>query len=453
MNVSSDQSYSFAIGRGTIGGFDWFYTFGPSYVGPKLSQLWKGTRYTVTVVCYNASYSQTATTPPDDVYSDGVHATAAAESGPPRNLVLSLLPQNVALSGLWTEPLDLGLGLLEPFEILYYSLECSTSSNFSQIAGISNVSGTQLTASLQGLTIGRSYFCRVRAVTAAGEGNYSQISGPQLLLGPPSQPVIMSSSSARDSNGMRLTVTWQLPVDTGDSTSSVVLVDQYQVQISNSSSFTYSFSETISPDPSLSANRQQQLISYNTGNSQSLTLMAAIQTWLGSFVFIRVRARTAQGLGNFSAIQSQIIGGSPGAPGQVVLAVSGPLSFNLSWSPPADKGIGPGRAYSLINYIIQLTNAQNLVANLIVDANMTSITIVDFQGSALVRGQKYTAAVQASNDLGTGPLSASQQSVAIGPSQAPANVILCPYNGGTSCSFGVTAFPDPPGALKLRYMP
>jgi hypothetical protein len=156
----SNQTYSFAINGDTIGSFDWFSTFGPPYVGPKLSQLQKGTRYNSPVICYNASYSSSETLPPDDA-PDIVGARAADQSGAPQNLKISFTPQHDALEATWSPPLDAGLGLLEIFAILYYSLECSTHSNFSQILGISNVSGSTLSTSIQGFTVGNSYFCRV----------------------------------------------------------------------------------------------------------------------------------------------------------------------------------------------------------------------------------------------------------------------------------------------------
>ena len=450
MTVSSNQSYSFIIGSETLGGFSLFTTpSSPTFIVSALTQLQKGSQYDLLVVCFNAS----DTVYPTSFQSIGIVSIVAAQSGAPQSLVLSPLPQYASLSASWTAPLDTGLGPGNYFEVLYYSLEFSQFPDFFQIDVIFKVSGGISFSTLQGLLKGKSYYCRIRAVTAAGTGSYSPNVGPQIVLGLPSEPTVASSTSGRDANGLHIMITWRLPLDTGDLSSSLVMVDQYQVQSSNISTFgTFVFSDIIVPDQSLSSQQQQQLISFDTTTSQSASLKALIQTLLGKFLYIRVRAHTVQGWGNFSTVQSQIVGSSPGAPQQVVLAVFRALTLNLSWSPPLDRGLGPGRAFALTSYAVRLTNSQYLQAYSTINPFLTSVLISDFQNSSLVRGEKYYADVQAVNTLGAGPFSASLQSsvVAVGLSQPPSPVILCPYNGGSSCAIGSSSFSDPAGALSLR---
>ena len=452
--LPAEPVQSFAIGGTTLSGFVYFGTYPPPNIPTSLGQLQKGIQYTTIVLCFSSSDSPPTSLLTYDIPPNGETATAATQSGAPQNLVLTTLPQQIALSASWSAPVDTGLGPSIYFQILHYSVELSLSSNFAMLVSVSNISSSQLSAALTGLSKGKTYFCRLRAFTLAGAGNYSQFAGPQTVLGLPSAPTIISSTSGRETTGLRISVTWQLPQDTGDSTSNLILVDQYQVEISNASTLTSSlFVATVVPDLSLSAASQDQLITFDTSASQSAGLNNMIQNSLGSFVYIRVRAHTSLGWGDFSKNQSQIVGSSPGVPGQVELTVCGILSLNLSWNPPQDKGIGPGRFYALTDYVAQLKNSLNVEILISVAPNASSILIESFQDMALTRGQTYYANVQAVNNLGASAFSSSSSqssAMAVGLSLPPNPVLLCSYSGGTSCAIGSSTFSDAPGALKLR---
>ena len=443
-----------------LSGFTFSSTFPPQGVNPDLGPtLEKGKPYTVLVLCFNETDTKRSS---DFTYIDlmsldnvKVSAVATALAGPPLALVIAsvVVSDQVALSISWSAPLDQGLGQSQTVNILNFSLQISQAANFSQIDIATNVAGSQRSTQIQGLIKGRSYYCRIRALTAAGAGDFSDIVGPQTALGLPVPPVILSSMSGRGTSGLYVQLTWQLPGDTGDSTSSLVLIDQYQVQVSNYSNFdAFVFLETIIPDQSLSAQQQQQKISFDSSSSQSSTLKTMIQRSLGTIIYLRVRARSAKGWSEYSSVQHQIVGGSPGLPEDVVLVVYGSLSFNLSWNPPKDKDMGPGNPYPLLRYVVRIKDSNSIESVQTVSATTTYAVITNFADSPLVRGEKYSAEVQAVNDLGASAFASSVNSVgfAVGISTPPANVVLCSYGGGSSCMIGTSSFPDSAGPLKLR---
>ena len=101
------------------------------------TSLRKGQIYKVLVLCFG----QTDTQKSSDITNDDldamenfkVSAVATALSGPPQALTIKLAvaADQVALEVSWSAPLDQGLGLLQPVNILNFSVQISQTANFS----------------------------------------------------------------------------------------------------------------------------------------------------------------------------------------------------------------------------------------------------------------------------------------------------------------------------------
>lgn len=69
----------------------------------------------------------------------------------------------------------------------------------------------------------------------------------------------------------------------------------------------------------------------------------------------RVAAVNAVGQGDWSNFASLLAASPPGAPTAVGAQVSGPLSANVSWQAPKDRGLGSGVSYNISAYGVMCT--------------------------------------------------------------------------------------------------
>lgn len=64
----------------------------------------------------------------------------------------------------------------------------------------------------------------------------------------------------------------------------------------------------------------------------------------------RLIATNAVGRGQWSEWGSVVVASPPGPPTAVLATVAGPLSVNVTWIPPRDRGVGEGVAYPITGY-------------------------------------------------------------------------------------------------------
>ena len=356
---------------------------------------------------------------------------------------LAIEPKPLALTVAWSIPIDTGYGSSTQSNILFYSIEFSQSSAFAALQSVNASSSGTLRATITGLAKGSMYYARIRAYTLVGFGNYSAVSGPQVAVGLPAPPTITSIASGSGSAGYYLTIGWSAPLDTGDLTSSVP-ISLYTVDLSNSSSFAPAiFSAQVVPTAG------QQAAAFNT-QSGSSAMIAFLQKGLGAVFYIRVRCSTVMGTGVNSATVNWTVANTPSVPRSVAVIVAGPLALLVTWSPPADLGLGPGVSYPLLQYAVTVQPASLTTTYVLyAAASATQLLVSDFQGSALGRGVGYYVTVQAKNDVGLGPSFLPEQyATAVGLSTAPTGVALCPSYLSTSCG----GLPSVAGPLSLRFV-
>jgi hypothetical protein len=377
--------------------------------------------------------------PPDyGLYSGRCRSStvrAVDVSGPPVSLVKNpLVYQALAIGLTWAAPSDTGAGSSFPEPaVLQYEVQLSADSEFTSV--YTNRTTTTVSAVLASLPKGATFYCRVRAVTVAGRGNFSSVIGPLTVQGLSTAPRDLALISGRDSSGLFVSASWNLPSDTGDLTNLEVPVTSYAIDFSNHSDFSFGVvSFTTSTN---------QFDSRFTGTSQaSQTMKTLVQTNQGNLLYCRVSARTVYGLGAVSNTASRTIVAAPGAPTQAVMRVSGPLQLNLSWVPPADKGAGVGKTYPLTQYLIYVYQGPSSTSpydSVTVDGSATFVILSSFQSSSLSRGSLYSASVWSVNDVGQSSTASAAQQTAVGLSSAPEQVILCSYETGSSCSLTSSA--------------
>ena len=352
-------------------------------------------------------------------------------------------PTPLTLTFAWAVPADTGTGSSTATDVLFYVIDISQSSAFAALQSVNASSSGTLRATITGLAKGSMYYARIRAYTLVGFGNYSAVSGPQVAVGLPAPPTITSIASGSGSAGYYLTIGWSAPLDTGDLTSSVP-ISLYTVDLSNSSSFASAiFSAQVVPTAG------QQAAAFNT-QSGSSAMIAFLQKGLGAVFYIRVRCSTVMGTGDASPIANVTLVGIPGSPTNMHVEIAGPLVLLVTWSPPADLGLGPGVSYPLLQYAVTVQPASLTTTYVLyAAASATQLLVSDFQGSALGRGVGYYVTVQAKNDVGLGPSFLPEQyATAVGLSTAPTGVALCPSYLSTSCG----GLPSVAGPLSLRFV-
>ena len=424
---------------------------------PQFMGVAKGTVYTAAIQTINAD----GTSSP---FSTSFQVAAAELSSPPVGVTLcsasatacppgvSLTPQPLSLTAAWAIPLDTGRGASLAADILFYSIELSTSSNFSLISYTRKAPhSTPLRFQVGGLVKSTRYYCRIRAVTAAGYSNYSDIAGPRTVLDISSPPIVNSVTASSAGSAFYLAITWSIPSDTGDHTNTLVAISEYDIEISNSSDFSQAGSFFSVTQVIPGANQQSFLFDTRYGSSN---LNAYVSNGLGKSMFMRIRAKSVLGFSNYSTVQSVRLVNTPSAPTSLTIAKPTVLTLQLSWSTPADNGLGAGVSYPLTQYAIQIQTILPAVTYplLFTGPNQTQLVISSLQDSPLTRGVLYYITVQALNDVGSGPWFSPQPSAyAVGLSTAPNSVNLCSFDATVTCgNFGFTTTAGP---RQLRYAP
>ncbi len=331
--------------------------------------------------------------------------------------------------------------------ILRYEIEASSYSDFSSLVQSSSSILTEV--SVAAPTKGANYYCRVRAVTTVGRGEFS-VYGPVISNSTPSAPSTISLVAGEDSNGnLFLATTWSIPADTGDFTNTAIDVISYELDFSNSSSFA---SKTVSVSKAPSLSKITTTYDSKVDSISDPAMQDLIKHNKGQIIFCRVRSRTLYGLSNNSSVVSRKLAGLPGIPESVKLSVlvgQALPAFNLSWVPPTDKGGGASNDYPLLRYRIQLKKTSATIFDtILVDPDVRFIIISKYQNMSLVRGDTYIAVILAENDVGMGAGFIVQQD-AVGLSSTPEQVVLCSFGGGSLIGVGGAVSVGPAGPLNL----
>ncbi len=326
-------------------------------VGPGVTQavvpsLTNGTPYTFTVVATNAVGDSQASAP-----SNSVTPHAIDPPTEPRTPVATAGDQSATVT--WLAPISDGGDPIDSYTVT------SNVGGFSQ-----TVVGTQLSATITGLTNGTPYRFRVYATNAAGDGPASVLSNavtPRAVPGPP-RNVTATPGPAR------VTVSWTPPASNGGGA-----INGYIVTATSSSG---TVTKTVA------------------GGTTSTNITGLTN---GVTYAITVAARNVVGTGPASSPVDVTPIGVPGAPTGVT-AVAGNGSASITWTPPASTGGSPITGYTVTSNVGGFS--------ITVGGSETSVLI-----SGLTNGVAYRFRVFATNAVGNGPPSA--YSIAVTPRGVP----------------------------------
>jgi len=329
-------------------------------------ELTNGTEYTFTVTAQSAAGSSQASAP-------SLPARPDERPGTPSAPTVVFGDGELVVS--WIAPPNDGSA------ITGYEVEIGGA-----LSAIEPSSGTRFRWS--GLNNGDAYTFRVRAINAAGGGDFSSSSAPEIPAGPPGAA---SNVRARRANlSGSLLIEWDAPANTNGAR-----ITSYRIVPSNGDPIELQSTET----------------SYSWADLTK-----------GVDVSFQVQARTRAGWGPLSSASRPIAPCAvPGIP--EVLSVTrgdGRVTINI--------GDTPARGCSITGYVVS--------SNLGVQTTSTSRTIVV---SNLTNGTPYTFTVAARNEVGLGTASASTSPV------TPAGQPRC--RGGSS----LQATPNGRGAVGLNW--
>ena len=266
-----------------------------------------------------------------------------AKPGAPTGVVVT--PGNRTLGVTWSAPADNGGAPITGYQY-------STGSTWK------NVPNAAAAFTITGLSNGRSYQVRVRAVTMAGYGAASTaaVGTPRAV---PSAPSI---TSVTPGNG-QLTVKFTAPSSNG------APISAYEYSVDNGASFT-----TVSPAPA----------------SRTITIGGLVN---GTTYQVKVRAVNAAGAGAPSRAKAGTPRTVPGAP-TITAVVAGSRSLTLTIAAPASTGGSP-----ITSYQYSVDGG--------VRWSTKSLSAGTMKLTSLKAGTSYSVVVRAVNAAGAGPTSAA----------------------------------------------
>lgn len=307
--------------------------------------LAQGTSYTFTVRATNAQGTGPASTP-----SAAVALRPPTPPGAPATVTLT--PHNASVGVTWTLPVTNGAPVTD------YTVRADPGGHVVH-------SGTSRVATLTGLTNGTAYSVTVRATNSAGTGPASTARTATPRAEKPGQPTGAAARTGADVGALSAAVSWTAPPDGG------VPIENYVVRV-------YDAGGTLVRSPSTPTAATDHVV---TGLTKGATYR------------FRVAARNSVGLGPDSALTGAVK--VPGLPGAVATptATSADATVTARWVAPTDNGSLP-----ITGYVVTASTGTTLTVG------PTARTAV-FGG--LTNGTPVTVRVQATNDLGAGPLSAA----------------------------------------------
>lgn len=241
------------------------------------------------------------------------------------------------------------------------------------------------------------YYFRVRARNFLGLGSASIASEQSVAL--PTAPL---SPTATVTGPLTVLVSWASPASSGVGDLTRTLLS-YMLEVNQG-------------DGSFAAATTSQTVLGASNYSKIVTFAAASST----AYYFRVLAANDAGSGPASVTVSEQSVAPPTAPLGVMSVINGPLSHYITWSPPADTGVG-GQTRPLIAQRIEIkaesggSTASAFAPPLFLDLTALGPTTQSYNITSLVQGKVYFVRVTATNMAGTGPASliAYQEAVAL----------------------------------------
>ncbi|UCC93037.1 MAG: fibronectin type III domain-containing protein [Thermoplasmata archaeon] len=303
--------------------------------------LTNGLTYFYAIVAYN----DLGNSPPSVV----LNATPRGVPGYPLDLSVETGDGSVTLS--WTAPaMDGGSAVLG-----YRVFRGLQEDQLEEVASL-GVTTSYLDV---GLTNGEEYFYSVLAFNELGDGSGSEVLSA-IPLGLPEPPTGLTI----EVSVMRLTLSWEPPVDTGGSALSGFIILRGTTKDSLELHGTMPASASEYVDEDLSA---------------------------GQMYFYAVAAETAAGAGSPSIAISAMAMDVPDAPGDLS-ATSGDGVVHLSWTAPYDGGS------PIVGYIVRRQG----------DGDVETFRVgedTSFSDISVVNGRTYSYTVRAESDIGEGRFS------------------------------------------------
>lgn len=311
-----------------------------------ITGLESGLDYTFTVKAINAVGKSAGT---------NAYALVALAPSAPSAPIMNL-DTETSLSVIWSAPASNGGSPITSYVVAY-----STNSDMS---GATEVSTTEKSMILNGLTAGTVYYVAVKAKNIAGGSSYSAVSSHTPGVAP--DAVSMVWVGLDGVNGA--TVTWDAPADNGRA------ITGYRVEYSIDSTF--------------STNVYVIDVTSTTASIAGLTS--------GSTYYVRVTAINELGTSAHSGSTSIVMPTAPDAPSLVEVTTTSNTSVSLSWSKPLQNGNSEITGYEVT--VTDDTNTPSVPAsNAVVTVTGTTATV-----TGLNEGSAYTFHVQATNAVGTG---------------------------------------------------
>jgi fibronectin type 3 domain-containing protein len=310
-----------------------------------------GTTYTDTGLVNGTTYFYKVTAVNavgEGALSAEASATPATTPDAPTNLTATPGPGQVVLS--WTAPSSSGGSPVTGYKIY----QGTTSGGESLVATIGNVTTTTRT----GLTNGTTYYFKVAAINAAGDGSQSL----EASATPVSAPGAPTGLTATRGNA-QVTLSWSAPASNGGSA-----ITGYNIYRSTTSGTEI---KVASP----------------TGTGTTYTDTGLVN---GTTYFYKVTAANAVGEGALSTEASATPATVPGAPTGLT-ATAGNNQVSLSWTAPSNGGSAIS-AYNV--YRSTTSGSENLLTTL---GNVTS-----YKDPGLTAGTTYYYKVSAGNVVGEG---------------------------------------------------
>ncbi len=332
----------------------------------------------------------------------------------------------------WGPPADsgAGAGVVPAQPVLFYIGEISPNTIFSTLSGnitIANSQESAFSCIFYNLTKGLQYYARVRAITALGIGEGSNITTGQTAVDLPKSPIqITNVTSGSDSLGRYLRLSWSPSPDSGGG-SALNASLTYLVEASELLGFA---------------------VVVASGNTSGLSLkLASSALQRGVVYYLRVWSLNAVGKSvSPSGVKVWLLVGTPSTPTNVSIAVTGPLQLRLSWSAPVELGVGVGASYP-VTYLAVIVMTGTVPINV-----TTSNSWIIIPG-VITKGMTINATMYAVNDAESGTSAASQMvsAVALDLSSPPSSARLCAYNSSVLASAGVCSVPTGPLTLRLTW--
>ena len=270
-------------------------------------------------------------------------------------------------------------------------------------------------------------YARVRAQNRAGLSEFGNVTNTVILAGLAEPPVLSASGLVSGFSFDNLIVSYiritvDIPADTGTNSNTLIPVDEYEVEGSLDSTFSVHRK---------GSEEYPELKDFESSKAYTLRNLT-----VGITYFIRARARTYLGVSNYSNVVSKILVVAPGTPSNVRVNYHAPLSFNLSWSPPANFGAGDGIPYPVTYQHFMSTSTTEPTGSSVYTTVFGSGTAVHIVISGLTKGTTYFFAVRALNDAkssgilpdGAGEWSATSSLYAIDVPSAPDNISVTVYS-------------------------